>query len=284
MVAGLLRAIGEIIGIDPDAVAADQAWGEIEEIPFGGGRRKHVLRVDVERVKDGRKLVHESDVEIALRILDHLGCLRDLNRGRLVQPSRYDRTVNRRDNVEGPRILTGYDLFDCFEPMSLVARVDPFRRIADREIASRQQTRSLLEDRHAIFLRRAGIDRGLVDDDVALFQSFADRPRGTQQCGQVWSSCLIDRGRNRYDEEVCAGEFGGIGCEVQVRMGNVARLDLARAVAAGLEFGNACGVYVEADDRRAPSAEGDSDRQPDISETDNSELATVRHDLPLTAP
>src|SRR2546430_16322778 len=64
-------------------------------------------------------------------------------------------------------------------------------------------------------------------------------------------------------------------------MGNVARLDLARAVAAGLELGNACGVYVEADDRCAPSAEGDSDRQPDISETDNGELATVRNDLPF---
>ena len=92
---------------------------------------------------------------------------------------------------------------------------------------------------------------------------------------------LIDWGRNRYNEEVCAGEFGGIGCEVQMRMGNVARLDLARAVAAGLELGNACAVYVEADDRRVPSAEGDSDRQPDISETDNGELATVRHDLPF---
>jgi hypothetical protein len=67
-------------------------------------------------------------------------------------------------------------------------------------------------------------------------------------------------------------------------MGDVARLDLARAVAAGLEFGNARGVYVETDDWRAPSAEGDGDRQPDISETDNGELATVRHDLPLTAP
>ena len=99
MVAGLLRAIGEIIGIDPDTVSADQAWGEIEEIPFGGGRRKHVLRVDVERVEDGRKLVHESDVEIALRVLDHLGCLRDLNRRCLVQASRHHRTVNRRDNV-----------------------------------------------------------------------------------------------------------------------------------------------------------------------------------------
>jgi hypothetical protein len=69
-----------------------------------------------------------------------------------------------------------------------------------------------------------------------------------------------------------------------MRTGNIIRLDLTRAVAAGLELGNACGIDVEADDPRAPSAEGDGDRQPDISKTDDGELATVRHDLPLTAP
>src|SRR5262249_60493981 len=116
----------------------------------------------------------------------------------------------------------------------------------------------------------------LVDDDIALFQSFADRPRRMQQCGQIRSSCLIDRRRNRYDEEVCAREFGGIGCEVEMRMGNVARLDLARAGAAGLELGNARGVYVEADDRRAPPAEGGGDRQPRLSETQNAETSTAR--------
>jgi hypothetical protein len=32
------------------------------------------------------------------------------------------------------------------------------------------------------------------------------------------------------------------------------------------------------------SAECDGNRQPDISKTDDGELATVRHDLPLTEP
>src|SRR5262249_60113843 len=59
----------------------------------------------------------------------------------------------------------------------------------------------------------------------------------------------------------------------------VIRFDLAGAITAGLEFGNASGVDVETDD---PCAEGDSDREPDISKTDDGELATVRHDLPLT--
>jgi hypothetical protein len=63
-------------------------------------------------------------------------------------------------------------------------------------------------------------------------------------------------------------------------MAQIVRLDLARSIVAGLEFPNACGIDIEADHGCALSAERDSDRQPDISETDDGELATVRHDLP----
>ena len=67
-------------------------------------------------------------------------------------------------------------------------------------------------------------------------------------------------------------------------MAQIMRLDLACAIVAGLEFANACGIDIEADHRRALSAERNSDRQPDISKTDDGELATVRHDLPLMKP
>ena len=65
-------------------------------------------------------------------------------------------------------------------------------------------------------------------------------------------------------------------------MAEIFRLDLARAVAAGFELGDARGVDVEADDRRALPAEGDGDRQPDIAETDDGKLSTVRHVHPLS--
>src|SRR5262249_20936770 len=42
MIARFLRSIGEVIGIDPDAVATDQARGEVEKIPLGPGRCKHI--------------------------------------------------------------------------------------------------------------------------------------------------------------------------------------------------------------------------------------------------
>jgi hypothetical protein len=61
------------------------------------------------------------------------------------------------------------------------------------------------------------------------------------------------------------------------------RLDLARAIAAGLEFGNPRGVNVEADHPSPAAAEGHGDRQPHISETDDGKLATVRHDFGFDA-
>jgi hypothetical protein len=66
-------------------VPADQARTEVEEVPLGAGRRQHVHRVDAELVKDGRQLVHERDVEIALRVLDHFGRFCDLDRRRSMQ-------------------------------------------------------------------------------------------------------------------------------------------------------------------------------------------------------
>ena len=103
MIPGLLRSIGEIIRVDADAVAADKARGEVEEIPLGPSRGKHVAGVDAELVEDRREFVHERDVEIALRVLDHLGRFGDLDRRRLVQAGLDDRAINRRDHVEQDR-------------------------------------------------------------------------------------------------------------------------------------------------------------------------------------
>ena len=82
MIAGLFGAIGQVIGIDADAVAADKSRLKRQEIPFGPRGGQHVAGVDAERMEDQRQLVHEGDVEIALGILDDLGGFCDLDRGR----------------------------------------------------------------------------------------------------------------------------------------------------------------------------------------------------------
>jgi hypothetical protein len=58
-------------------------------------------------------------------------------------------------------------------------------------------------------------------------------------------------------------------------MGEIARLHLMGAIKAGLEFGDASGIDVETDDRRALPGEGNRDRQADIAKPDDGELSTV---------
>src|SRR5262249_4160988 len=144
-------------------------------------------------------------------------------------------------------------------------------------------TRHLFEHRHAIFLCRAGIDGRLIDNDVALLQSLADRARGAQQCGEIRSPRLVDRGGYGDDEEVRAVEFTGVRRQDKIGAGKIMRLDLTRALAAGLEFGNPRGIDVETDHPNPFAAERHGDRQPDIPETDDGKLATVRHDFGFDA-
>ena len=79
-IAEALRAVAEIIRIDADAVAADQARAEGEEIPLGPGGLEHVQGGDAELAENLGDLVHEGDVDVALGILDHLGRLGGLDR------------------------------------------------------------------------------------------------------------------------------------------------------------------------------------------------------------
>ncbi len=84
VIADRLRLVRQIIGIDADAVPAHKPGPEGQEIPFGPGRLQHGFGVDAHPVEDDCELVDECDVEIALRVLDHLGGFSHTDRFRLV--------------------------------------------------------------------------------------------------------------------------------------------------------------------------------------------------------
>jgi hypothetical protein len=65
--------VRQVVRVHADAVAADQARLERQEVPFGAGGLQHFQRIDAELVEDEAQLVHQRDVQIALRVLDHLG-------------------------------------------------------------------------------------------------------------------------------------------------------------------------------------------------------------------
>jgi hypothetical protein len=59
-------------------VPAHEPRPERQEVPFGSGRLEHFRRIDADLVEDQRELVHQRDVEVALRVLDHLAGLGNL--------------------------------------------------------------------------------------------------------------------------------------------------------------------------------------------------------------
>ena len=64
------------------------------------GRLEHVRGRDAEPVENHRQLVHQRDVEIALRVLDDLRGLGDLDAGRAMDAGCDDRPIDRGDALE----------------------------------------------------------------------------------------------------------------------------------------------------------------------------------------
>jgi hypothetical protein len=133
-VAELLGLGGQVVRVDADAVTADQARGEAEEVPLGAGGVEHVLGADAHAVEDQRQLVHQRDVEIALGVLDDLGRLGDLDRRRAVDAGGDHRGVGPGDALERLRRVARDHLDDALEGVLLVAGVDALGRVAEEEV------------------------------------------------------------------------------------------------------------------------------------------------------
>ena len=106
------------------------------------------------------------------------------------------------------------------------------------------------EDGGAVFFGAAGIDGGFVDHQVAGLEDLADGSGGLEQGGEVGALVVIHRGGDGDDEDPAGAQGLGVARDGEVPGGGQFRGGgLAGAVAAGLEFGDAFGLDVEADHR-----------------------------------
>jgi hypothetical protein len=179
---------------------------EIEEIPLSRRGSEHVSGVNTELMKDRRQLVHQGDVEIALRVFDDLGGLGNFNRGGAMNPSFHHRTIHVSKDIERTRILSGHHFRNGLKAVLLVAGIDAFRRIADCEIAPAGEGRFLFKHRQTFFFNRAGVDRRFINHDVSALEHFADRFGSQNERSEIGSACPIDRRRYRHDIKICAGK------------------------------------------------------------------------------
>ena len=273
MVADLLRLVRQVVRIDADAVPADQARAERQEVPLAARRVEHFLGIDVQPVEDQRQLVDQRDVHVALRVLDDLGGLGHADAGGLVGAGGDDRAVQAIDEVGDLGRGARGDLADGREAVLLVAGIDALGAVAGKEVAVELQARHALEDRHADLFGAPRVHGRLVDHDRAAAQCRADGLARPYQRAQVRPLVLIDRRRHGDDEDLAALELLQIGGEGQppgaLQLGGG---HLEGDVAALGQLRDAHGLHVEADGV-VVLAELHGQRQADVAQADDGDAA-----------
>ena len=124
------------------------------------------VRVDVHRIEDLRKFVHESDVHITLGILNDLGSLGHADRRSLMGAVHENGVIDSIHVISDFGRAAGSNFLDLLHGMQLIARVDAFRRITREEIHIELKAGNLLHHRQALFFGDTGIDGALIDDNV----------------------------------------------------------------------------------------------------------------------
>src|SRR3546814_5719093 len=100
------------------------------------GGSSDLARANADALEDQREFVRQRDIEIALRVLDDLGGLGDLDRWRAVDAGVDDRTISVGNAVQCFRAIARHYLDDLAQRTFAIARIDGLRRLREMEIAA----------------------------------------------------------------------------------------------------------------------------------------------------
>ena len=155
--------MGEVVGINANAVAADEARFEGQKVPFSLGGGEDVSGVDIEFFEDKGELIDEADVHIALGVFDGFGGFGYFDAWGEVGAGFDDAEVELVYLVCGFRCGAGGDLNDVFELVDFVAWVDALRAVAYSEILVVGEAAGLFENGDANLFSAAGVGGAFVD-------------------------------------------------------------------------------------------------------------------------
>ena len=271
VVSHFLSLVCQVVGVNADAMASDQARTEWQEIPFRARRLEHFQGVDAQTMKDQTELVHQGDVEVALGVLDDLGRFGHFDRAGLVRTGRDDLAIHAVHRFGDLGRAAARDLLDGGQTVLFVTGVDAFRAVAAEEVLVELKSAEFLQHGNAHFFRGSGVDGGFVDDDVTTLQGLSHRFAGFNQRCHVGSiGCVHGRG-NCDDEHLGLSQVCRVGAVTQVTgLFKLFAAAFQRMVLATLQLGDACLMDVEADDGAA-LAELHGQGQAHIAESDDGE-------------
>ena len=275
-VAEVLGTVGQIVGVHTDAVTSHKTRVEVEEVPFRASSVQHIVGVDAHLVEDHRQLVHEGDVDVALRVLDHLGGLRHGDGSGAVHTGLHHHLVDLGDLVQRLRIATRHDLLDGLEGVDLVTGVDSLGRVTQLPVLLVFQSRELLDDGDAELLRQTGVHGRLEHNVVTLGDDLADHLRSTLHGTHIGRTILVDGSGHSHDVEVGRADLFQIVGEEEIAalegLDESLRTDFAGrilAVEVGLDLGLA---HIETDHLHSLLSEGHSHGHTHVAQTNDANL------------
>lgn len=208
VVAKLLRLVDEVVGVDGDAVAADKAGREPDEVPLGRSGIDDGLCVESHLVENNREFVEECNVQIPLHVLDHFrgfggpDVLCDIDIG--------NKAVEFGKDVCGLLVHAGDDLGNLVDGVLVVARIDPLGGVSDRKVPATLHPGFTFKDRYHDLLGEAGPDGGFTDDDSALLEVLSDSCGGVDDRSEIRLLVPGDRGGDADDDDVCFADAPGV--------------------------------------------------------------------------
>ncbi len=271
VIAELLRAVCQVIRIDADAVASDETRLEMKEIPLRARCLENRLRIDSHPVENDGKLVHERNVDITLAVLDDLCGFRNLDGFGAVNARIDDELVHLCDRIERLFIHAGDNLLDGIEAVNLVARIDSLGAVADLPVNAALESGLLLDNRDTGLFRDTRINGRLENNNRARLNILSDKVTRALDRRQVRRVIVIDRCRNRDNNEARILKPCGIRRKLNRRLLHGLIADLIRGVDARLVLLD-FGIIEIKSDNLDLLRKSDSNRHSDVSKANQGEL------------
>ena len=88
VVAHAFSLIGQVVGVNADAMPAHKAGSEGQKVPLGPGCGQNGMGVNAQGLENNGQFVHERDIKVALGVFNNLGRFRHLDGRRFVDARR----------------------------------------------------------------------------------------------------------------------------------------------------------------------------------------------------